>query len=125
MTTLTLTRFAKTPYGVFGQYRLMSGVQQFTLEPINCIPTDVYQCRPARYNRGGYDSSLITFVPGRTNIKHHIGNTMNDTTGCILHGSSLGWLAGHWAVINSTRAFSRFMEDYGESDFWLDIRGIN
>jgi len=119
---LTLTRFARTPYGIFGRYRLLSGRQQYTLEPFNCIPADVYECKPDRYNKGGYDASEVQNVPHRTNILHHVGNDIEDTTGCILHGERLGYVNHKWAVVNSTAAFRLFMVDYGHSNFTLDIR---
>lgn len=124
MKTLTLTRFAQTPFGIFGRYILPTGAQRYTLEPFNCIPTDVYLCKPDRYNKGGYDASEVQHVPGRTEILHHRGNTIDDTRGCILHGHSLGVVHGKWALINSTIAFSSFMKVYGDDNFLLDIRQV-
>ena len=122
MNTLILTRFAKTPFGIFGRYRLLNGDRQYTLEPFNCIPSDVYTCVPDRYNKGGYAASEVQNVPERSQILHHIGNTTADTTGCILHGRILTYIEGMWAIGNSTAAFSLFMTDYGDKKFLLDIR---
>ena len=122
MKQLTITRFAKTPYGIFGQYRTEQGLQHYTLEPFNHIPADVYLCKPDRYNKGGYNASEVQNVTGRTEILHHVGNTILDTQGCILHGSWLGYIEGRWAITNSRTAFDIFMIEYGSSDFTLDLR---
>lgn len=123
MNTLVLTRFARTPFGVFGRYRLPGGNQQYTLEPETLhIPADVYQCKPRFYIGGDYAASMVQDVPGRTNILFHKGNTIDDTTGCILVGEGLGFVYEKWAITNSTDAFALFMREYGRAEFTLDIR---
>ena len=70
-----------------------------TLEPpwknnkpsISSIPTGLYRC--ARYGSKQYENTFqIMEVPNRTNILFHAGNTVLNTSGCILLGSSFGTL---------------------------------
>lgn len=116
---LLLSRFAYTPYGAFGRLEILQGTNLiftcFTLEnPLKrsggCIPPAHYTCKPAHFNRGGYNTWEVTAVPDRTHILFHIGNVSADSEGCILLGSTLGCLAGKWAVTSSKKTFDLFME---------------
>ncbi len=126
---VTLTRFADSPFGVFGSFSLKDGATVYTVEPpwmdnrpnVSCIPCGDYTCRPQRYRRGGYDAVEVTDVPGRSHILFHRGNRMKNTRGCILVTSDLGCLYGQWAGLSSRTAFAAFMEDYGADEFNLVI----
>ncbi|MCH9647392.1 MAG: hypothetical protein K0U98_04080 [Deltaproteobacteria bacterium] len=50
----------------------------------------------------------------------HKGNIHSHSNGCILLGSSLGFLGGMWAVLGSGKAFGFFSEQV-EGEFWLTI----
>jgi hypothetical protein len=131
MDNLTITRFAYTPIGTFGS-AMVGGLQLYSCEPpwldnrpvISCIPEGTYTCRPATFIHGGYQAIEITAVPGRTGILFHIGNTRNDTKGCILLGFELGCMSGLWAVLSSHQAFDHFMSLYGQSPFELTIKRL-
>lgn len=62
-----------------------------------------------RFNRGGYPAYEIEDIPGRSLIKIHVGNTIDDVIGCIAPGRHLGWVAQKWAVTSSRLAFRDFM----------------
>lgn len=125
---LTLTRFAYTPFGVFGEI-YVDGQQLFTVErpwldnrrSVSCIPAGIYSCRPRRYAKGGYDAVEVCSVPDRTHILFHRGNRAHDSAGCILVTSRLGCLDGIWAGLASKQAFALFMEHYNR-EFELSIR---
>jgi hypothetical protein len=112
-----LERFAYSPHGTFGRLR----VGEFTCYTVerpwqnnepreSCIPEGKYPMMLGRYNRGGYPAYEVLGVPGRSLIKIHIGNTIDDVVGCIAPGTRLGYLRGKWAVTSSRAAFARFMD---------------
>ena len=114
--------------GTFGNLLLGSGEDQarlcYTLElpwrdnapRVSCIPCGTYPLRYDFYNRGGYACWEIYDVPGRDEIKIHIGNVELDILGCVVLGTALGWIKkrgqpkSKWAVTSSGVAFRRFME---------------
>lgn len=133
--TLTLTRFASTPDGVLGRLGPWCTLEEEALgnrPNVSCIPAGTYLCRRSRYHAGGYDTFEITGVPNRSRILFHIGNTEEDTAGCILVGKRFGVLvrtdedtgrkAPKLAVLDSRTAFREFMERLdGVSEFMLQI----
>lgn len=140
MTTVTLTRFAYSPMGSFGRLEV-DDFECFTVERpwegnqpnISCIPIGEYPLRLGMYyggdGQGGrrdYPAYEILDVPGRSLIKIHIANTMDDLKGCIGPGQTLGYLEGLWAVTSSTTTLGRFMEAMnGEQEARLVIRNID
>lgn len=120
---LTLTRFAATPDGTFGRmgpfYTLEEEDQGNALN-ISSIPPGTYVCRRSYYYAGGYETFEVTGVPSRSRILFHVGNTEEDTAGCILLGCELGVLevededSGErrpkLAVLQSRAAFRLFMD---------------
>lgn len=131
MESLTLSRFAYSPIGVFGSL-LVGGHQLYSVERpwldnrpvISCIPEGIYTCVPKAFIHGGYPAVEVTGVPGRTAILFHIGNTINDLKGCIALGFGLGSIDGLWAVTASKAAFDHFMSIYGSSPFKLTIKRL-
>ena len=95
MRSLTLTRFAKTRDGILGRlgpWVTLEEEDRGNQRNISAIPPGAYVCRRSRYHAGGYDTYEVTDVPGRSRILFHIGNTEEDTAGCILLGERLGVL---------------------------------
>ena len=115
-----LERFAYTPFGVFGRL-MFPEFQCFTVERPwldnrpreSCIPEGSYEMQLGRYNRGNYPAYELLNVPGRSLIKIHIGNTMDDLLGCVAPGKALGWVENKWAVTSSRVAYGEFMEAMG------------
>jgi hypothetical protein len=97
--------------------------QQDNKPNISCIPAGRYVCARARYNKGGYETFEITGVPGRSKVLAHVGNTEEDTAGCILIGKGIGVLVradedSHkrvpkLAVTASVFGFREFMDEIG------------
>jgi hypothetical protein len=118
VTTYYLTRFAKTNAGVFGVFQLRPDLTLFTLEPpnlgnapnISCIPTGKYLCTKYASRKFGM-TYLVSDIPGRSGILFHRGNSVKDTTGCILIGSNVGLFGEQLVGIKKSRiAFEIFKE---------------
>ena len=77
-----------------------------------------------QYNRGGYPAFELFDVPGRSEIKIHIGNTSGDVSGCIAIGDKLGFIDKELAVLNSRKAFKKFMAlmSYNEANIIIQGR---
>lgn len=74
---------------------------------ISCIPAGAYACRRSTSRQHG-KVLTIDDVLNRTHILIHAGNTIDDTSGCILLGTNYGWIKGKLAVTNSIKAMDRF-----------------
>ena len=111
-----LERFAYTPMGTFGVLS-MDEFRCFTVErpwlnnkpSVSCIPRGIYTVKFGRFHRGGYNCYELLDVPGRSLIKIHVGNTMDDVIGCIAVGKGLGYVNDLWAVTSSRKAYDEFM----------------
>lgn len=128
-----LERFAYTPHGVFGRIKFPE-FECFTVERPwrdnkpreSCIPEGVYTILLGMYNRGGYPAYEVQEVPGRSLIKIHVGNTIDDVIGCIAPGKSLGYLERKWAVTSSGKAFKEFMKAMdGTQESTLEINSFS
>ncbi len=134
-----LRRFAESPDGTFGRLK-GPGLSLYTLEDewvgnrpnVSRIPAGIYLCARAVFHRGGYETFEVIGVPNRSHILFHVGNTEEDTEGCILLGTSMGPLevtdedSGErrpkLAVLGSRDAFDRFMNQLrGLDEFDLRI----
>ena len=108
---------AYTPQGVFGRF-ILPEFECFTVEKPwldnkpreSCIPEGQYELKLGMFNRGGYPAYEVMNVPGRTLIKIHIGNSIDDVVGCIAPGKSLGYVHRKWAVTASRAAYKEFMQ---------------
>lgn len=118
MNTLSLLRWCHSEVmGVFGSYLLDDWSCYVVERPwldnrpnVSCIPEGTYPLVRSTYYRGGYPCWEIKGVPGRSDIKIHKGNTIDDLLGCQAPGMGLGYLNGKWAVISSGLAFDRLMQ---------------
>lgn len=88
-----------------------------TLEPpwlancpfVSCIPTGWYRAFRSRYEKGGYDTWELADVPGRTEIKPHIGNFYTQTDGCQLLGHGTVTTGGVFSITASEATHKEFM----------------
>lgn len=120
-----LTRFCSGPMGTFG--RLEAGDRHwFTVErpwldntPMkSCVPLGEYDLvwQPTTTNvpeeyaaatwylDGGTVSSEHVSSRRRTRVAVHIGNTMDDVSGCIAVGTDLATIGNRWGVSRSRGA---------------------
>lgn len=96
---------------------------------VSCVPAGSYLVRPhsgTKYHgkdptRVSDDAYVLAHVPGREAVLIHVGNTLEDTEGCILPGRAAGTLGGKDAVLNSTSAMKILLEKIGRKDFELLI----
>ena len=114
----------KTGLGTFGVLLVEGKLLCYTLEkPFlyntrneSCIPCGCYFCT---YHTGkSKEGYLLQDVPDRSGIMIHIGNTLLDTSGCILLGGSLS-VAGR--LKDSKKAVDLFESILNKKDFQLSI----
>jgi len=117
-------------YGTFGVLKIDKEAFCWTLEPADLlnkiryssIPAQQYICE--RVNSAKFGETFeVKDVPGRTHILFHAGNTIDDTSGCILLGRIIGYLKNDRAVLNSGNTFQDFMKRLqGQSEMHLTIK---
>lgn len=89
---------------------------------ISRIPSGSYLALRFNSPHIGYELFQLANVPDRVGIDMHVGNTMVDTDGCILLGTSQGTLNGQPAILESKPAFDAFMAvQQGVDRFTLTI----
>ena len=111
---IELTRFAGTPYGVFGLL-LHGPMMLYTLEPswgddvgeVSCIPADLYRLMLLDNVDHGRSWTLVDAGQESGRIIR-VGNRELDTEGDILIGKSLGALGNDWALKDSAEALGLF-----------------
>lgn len=90
MTTLELTRIFKGDSYTIGHLAVNGNALCDTLEPAvtsgMCIPEGEYVVKITYSPKFKRDLPLIIGVPGRNGIRFHRGNTVKDTTGCVIVG---------------------------------------
>lgn len=127
MRQATLQRLKSGPYGTFG---VLLGKQKMeaehpfcvTLEPIVPIPAGTYLCKVYQSPKFEHGVYLLEDVPGHKDIEIHIGNSLKDTTGCILLGDHFGTLvSGEPAVLKSEQTFWYFMRKLRGDDLTLIV----
>lgn len=82
---------------------------------ISCIPEGHYKLLRTinRTTSGGLkipQTFEVMDVPERMGILFHIGNTVKDSNGCILVGSSYGYIDEIPAILGSRVAFNKLIE---------------
>ena len=105
------------PDGTFGVLLLQREVLCVTLEPpnlanerdISCIPSGQFLCKRKVSPHFG-TTYIVLDVPDRGDILFHGGNWTSDTGGCILLAEKYGLLKGKRAIVNSSLAFTLFMD---------------
>lgn len=132
MRTLRLIRLEESEQGTIGVLLIDAEVFCFTLEPSDqlnavnrsSIPAQQYICKKVESPRFGRTYE-VSFVPGRSQVLFHPGNTASDTEGCILLGETVGKLKGKRAVLNSGTTFRRFMTVLNkEEKFHLTVKEV-
>lgn len=108
--------------------------QYVTLEPpwkdnkvgVSCIPHGTYQA--TLHNSPKFGTTYLIDVPGRSEIITHVGNTVDDTHGCILVGSKFGKIKGQPAILTSKFAVEdmiRRLTYLGAKTLTLQVMGVS
>jgi hypothetical protein len=74
------------------------------------IPAGTYDLKRVDSPKFG-ETFSVEGVPGHDGLRIHCGNTVDDTEGCILIGTSYGKVRTKPAVWRSREAFELFMQD--------------
>lgn len=90
------------------------------------VPPGKYICLRGEHQllrqNNPFETFEITNVPGHTAILFHVGNTNDDTAGCVLLGSGYNNLEFPRSIINSKLAFKKFMDlQSGVDRFNLEV----
>jgi hypothetical protein len=96
---------------------------------ISCIPSGIYLFEPIKSPQFGNVYEILE-VPNRSHILFHAGNTIKNTKGCVLTGSSM-MLRAHWygggdyikKVYYSIKALNQLKGIAGSETSILNITG--
>jgi len=87
----------------------------------SCIYDFSYEIAPVMSPKFGLTYKLSD-IEGRTDILFHKGNFTTDTKGCILVGQGYGEIDGKFAILQSGKAFEKFMAYMdGIDSAWLEV----
>ena len=84
------------------------------------IPPGKYLCKWEPY--GKFQGYAVKGVPDFESVEIHIGNTEDNTRGCVLLGLRRGKIGDKEAVLDSGIALQRFNLYMNQEDFELDIQ---
>lgn len=130
---IRLRRVYQSPTdGMFGMLQVNAMPVGWSLEPPwrnnrkneSCIPAGAYWVETYNSSRFG-KTYVVLGVEGRTGILFHPGNTYQDTDGCIMPGSKIGYVGSVMGVLESRSAFARlFSLLAGGSTYYLTIEEV-
>lgn len=93
---------------------------------VSCIPEGMYKCGVSHSPNLGYITPELLNVHGRTHIRVHVGNFVEDILGCVAVGSEFAEVNGKKYVSESRIAFNKLkMEtDNFKKISWIKVREI-
>lgn len=95
----------------FGTLRVLTLEEPWrdNVQKVSCIPDGEYVCEVVHSDHLGF-CVAVNDVPGRSLIRIHAGNTLEDTEGCILVGDSLVVDQTGVRLLNSRKTLDRLLE---------------
>lgn len=128
---LTLQRISYGELGTFGVILNNDKPWMVTLElpwrnnlrKVSCIPAGRYSMTWMYSMKFLRHLFVLGMVPGRDFIELHIGNTIKDTEGCILLGTSFSLT--EYAIMNSKNAFESFNNMVTKEGSFLTVKDLN
>lgn len=129
-TNVVLQRLTTNENGTFGVLIVNERPAFVTLElpwkdnqtDVSCIPVGTYKAELIHSPRFKKDLYVLNNVPDRSMVEIHIGNTINDTHGCILLGTQ--YSLTQYGIIGSVLAFNSFMGLVPKSGFDFTVHGM-
>ena len=91
---------------------------------ISCIPLGSYVVKPHDSPSKGKCFKVVGVEPDRDEILFHVGNTLKDTEGCLLVGSSVNITQDTFFVGNSRNTLNKMLANI-RSRFHLVIGGTS
>lgn len=124
----TLYRHHEAPDGIWG-ILLCNGFECFTLElpwknnrrNESCILLGSYVAEWCMSHTFGRELYLLRYVPNRTGIRIHAGNTIDDLNGCIALGRYLWRGGGSWALADSRNTVERLASHWQREPWVVNI----
>lgn len=92
---------------------------------VSCIPAGTYPLALEHSPSKGRELWTIKDVPGRSYVRIHIGNSVDDTAGCVLPGELPVTKNERREVEFSARAFGKFKDAMGDGEATAQITIIN
>lgn len=135
MVEMVVQREVETALSITGRLFVSDQFEGFTLEPTRvnpvhvghpCVPTGRYRVVLSRSPHLGYVTPELGGVPGRSEIRFHVGNFPKDSLGCFLVGEN----RGEDAVWNSKEAFVKLMalltfeDEQVGSEIWVTVLDV-
>lgn len=117
MKYIEIVRMRNNKNGIVGVMSINNDPECVTLEQAwnnntpfaSCIPAGLYELKRITSPTFG-DTFEIQNVPGgRNHCIFHSGNTIADTRGCVLTGTYIGRLNGRLAILDSKKAYNKFL----------------
>jgi len=129
---LTLIRRPSANGSTIGQLSVDGDHECFTCEDVvragekvygkTAIPAGTYRVVITMSPRFKRRLPLLLDVPGFTGVRIHVGNTADDTEGCILPGRGVSGARVTQSVLAFNALFSKL--DAAAGDVWIEIRAV-
>jgi hypothetical protein len=128
--TIVLQRLTTSDEGTFGALLVNGRPYYVTLElpwknnqkDISCVPPGTYKATRMFSEKFKKVVFVLHNVSGRDLIEFHIGNSIENTNGCILLGSEFN--KTEYAIVDSRVAFDDFMIRMPAEGFEVVIKDV-
>lgn len=122
MRNIILRRTFKSNKGTLGIFIIDDIPLFLSLEPAACVEAGSYQCDIYDSPKKKTIVYLLKNVPNKTYVEIHVGNSIEDTTACILIGRGFSMIAENSLYISESQiSFDRFLAKTNREPFMLTI----
>ncbi len=121
MKYLEIVRTRQNKEGIIGILSINNTPECVTLEPPwkdnkafeSCVPAGIYQLKRIESPKYGDTFEIQNVQDDRKHCIIHPGNRLRDTLGCVLTGTRIGFLHGELAILDSKKAYEKFLHSMG------------